>query len=104
VLLAQGGFVMVLGVQLVFAACSALAAGSAPAAMVELFPTRTRYSGIALGFNVASMVSGLTPLIATWLMRNTGQVLSPAIYLMAIAAIGAAAVLCIDDRSPRSLR
>ena len=78
VLLERGTFASVLGAQLAFAACAALFMGACPAAFVELFPTRTRYSGIALGYNLAqALFGGTAPLVATWLIRVTGQAWPP---------------------------
>lgn len=34
----------------------------------RLFPADIRYSGVALGFNIAGMVGGFVPMIATWLL------------------------------------
>ena len=37
----------------------------------ELFGTKVRYSGVSLGYNLASVFAGaLSPLIATWLMTT----------------------------------
>ena len=70
-----------------------------------MFPTRTRYSGIALGYNLAQAVfGGTTPLVATWLIRVTGEVMAPAFYLSAIAAISAVVALIVPDRSRQPLR
>ena len=42
---------------------------SQPAIMSEMFPTRMRYSGVSLGYQVTSIVAGsLAPIIATALL------------------------------------
>jgi len=47
-----------------------------------------RYSGIALSYNVAVVAfSGFAPLLATMLIRDTGSLASPALYVMAASAI-----------------
>lgn len=54
----------------------------------EMFPVRVRYSGIALGFNLASMaVGGTAPYVCTWLIAETGDPLSPAWFLAAAAIV-----------------
>ncbi len=43
-----------------------------PAIMAEMFPTRMRYSGVSLGYQVTSIVAGsLAPAIATWLLGSS---------------------------------
>ncbi|QCU79023.1 MFS transporter [Citricoccus sp. SGAir0253] len=58
-----------------------------PAIMSEMFPTRMRYSGVSLGYQVTSIVAGsLAPIIATTLLRNFGSSVPVSIYI-AIAAV-----------------
>ncbi len=72
-----------------------------PAAYAELFPTRTRYSGIALGYNCTqALLGGTTPFIATWLIDTTGDVCAPAFYFLAAALLCALAGLR-NDRTGR---
>ena len=56
--------------------------------LADLFPTKVRFSGIALSLNLATVVfTGLTPLAVTHLMRATGELAAPGIYLAAVALI-----------------
>ncbi|MDI3329403.1 MAG: MFS transporter [Micrococcus sp.] len=58
-----------------------------PAIMSEMFPTRMRYSGVSLGYQVTSIVAGsLAPIIATTLLRDFGSWVPVSIYI-AIAAV-----------------
>lgn len=103
-ILGKGTFIADLAAQLVFALCNSLCAGPAPATMVELFPTRTRYSGIALGYNLTQAVFGGTaPFMATLLIHLTGDNRAPAFYLMAMGLIAALAVLRMKDRRGEEL-
>ena len=62
--------------------------GAMPVAMAELFPARLRYSAMAIGYNITlAIFGGTAPLIATWLIKTTGNLAAPAWYLVAIAAI-----------------
>ncbi|WP_165949240.1 MFS transporter [Kribbella turkmenica] len=66
----------------------ALYGGAAPAALAEYFPVESRSTGMAIGYNLATVVfGGFTPFIATWLIEATGQALAPA-YYVAVAAVG----------------
>jgi MHS family proline/betaine transporter-like MFS transporter len=98
----EGGDLVAL---LLIAVFTALGGGGLPATYVELFPTETRYSGIALGYNgTQALFGGTTPLIATWLIEVTGHVRAPAFYLLGGAVVCAVAALCMTDRSGQPLR
>jgi MHS family proline/betaine transporter-like MFS transporter len=102
--MSQGTFAAALGGQLVSAVLSALYGGASLAAFVELFPTRTRYSGLALSYNAtAAICGGTTPLVATWLIDVTGSNLSPTFYLMAAALGTSLAALAMPERSNQPL-
>ncbi|MDQ4501207.1 MFS transporter [Sinomonas sp. ASV322] len=73
--------------------------------LVELFPTRVRYSAYGLGYNISSaLFGGTAPLLMTWLIGTTGNVFMPAFYA-ALTALGTlAAVLTVKDRAHEPLR
>ena len=61
--------------------------GSFAVLLTDLFPTRIRFTGVALVFNVSfTIFSGTAPLVATSLIRDTGSPTSPA-YLMMFSAV-----------------
>jgi MFS family permease len=65
-----------------------------PAIMAEMFPTRMRYSGVSLGYQVTSIVAGsLAPLIAVKLLDIYDSAVPVAIYLAVACAITFGAVL-----------
>jgi MHS family proline/betaine transporter-like MFS transporter len=65
-----------------------LANGSFAVLLTDLFPTRIRFSGVALSFNIAFTVfSGMSPLVATALIRETGRVTAPALLAAGTALI-----------------
>ena len=55
----------------------------------ELFGTKVRYSGVSLGYNLASIFAGaLSPLIATWLMTEFKPETWPiSVYMIILALI-----------------
>lgn len=53
-----------------------------------LFPTRIRYSALAMSFNISIVVAGLTPTVTAWLVEATDNIYMPAYYLMIAAAAG----------------
>ncbi|MBY0495862.1 MAG: MFS transporter [Cyanobacteria bacterium] len=65
-----------------------LSAGSFAVLLTDLFPTRIRFTGVALVFNVAfTLFSGTAPLVATSLIEKTGSVTAPAAMMAASAVI-----------------
>lgn len=102
--MSRGTFTAALSGQLVSAVLTALYGGASLAAFVELFPTRTRYSGLALSYNLAvAICGGTTPLVATWLVNVTGSTLAPAFYLMAAALGTTLAALAMPERAGQPL-
>jgi MFS transporter, MHS family, proline/betaine transporter len=76
--LGQAGFVLALSIQF----------GVQGALMVETTPANIRCTALAIGNNIGwSILGGLTPLAATWLIWRTGDVLMPAWLVAAAAAI-----------------
>jgi MFS transporter, MHS family, proline/betaine transporter len=63
-------------------------AGAGPAFMVEAFPKHVRCSGLSVGYNLAmSIFGGTLPMLAVYLIAETGNVLSPGWYLAAVSVI-----------------
>jgi MFS family permease len=75
-----------------------------PAIMSEMFPTRMRYSGVSLGYQVTALFAGSwAPLIATALLRSQDGWLGIAIYVAASAAVSLAAALALKETRGASL-
>ncbi|MFD4249125.1 MFS transporter [Amycolatopsis thermoflava] len=72
--------------------------------LVELFPTRVRYSAYGLGYNISSAVFGGTaPLLMTFLIGQTGDVHIPAYYAVLTALGTLIAVSRVRDRAHEPL-
>lgn len=70
----------------------------------EQFPTRVRYTASAFTYNLAyTIFGGTAPLVATWLIEQTGDRMSPAYYLIVIALIALAGGLALPESSKRPL-
>jgi MHS family proline/betaine transporter-like MFS transporter len=64
--------------------------------MTEVFPVRVRSVGVSVGYSLPNaLFGGMAPFFATYLVQVTGDVRSPALYLMATAAIAVAALLIV---------
>lgn len=93
-LLFKSTFGAILTSLLVFALMESVLQGVAPAAMAEMFPTRIRYTGLSVSYNIATaLFGGTAPVLATWLIKITGgNHWMPAVYLAASAFIAVIAV------------
>lgn len=64
-----------------------------PAIMAEMFPTRMRYSGVSLGYQVTSIVAGsLAPIVAVKLLEVYDSSVPIALYLAGAAVVTLIAV------------
>lgn len=80
----------------VFALCTPLIQVATAPLFPSLFDTKVRLTGVALGFNLSTVLAGGTAAyIATWLIDRTGNSLSPAYFLIGAAAIGLLTLLTI---------
>ncbi|MBM3807154.1 MAG: MHS family MFS transporter [Acidimicrobiia bacterium] len=71
--------------------------GSFAVLLTDLFPTRVRFTGVALVFNVGfTIFSGTAPLVATALIRDTAQNTSPAYLMIGSAALALLGSLWVD--------
>jgi MFS family permease len=84
----SGDYLLILGAVILGLMIHALMYAPQPAIMAEMFPTRMRYSGVSLGYQVTSIVAGsLAPAIATWLLDRFGTWVPIALYLAGAAVI-----------------
>lgn len=95
----------VLAVQIILVVLTATYAACTPAAFAELFPTRVRYSGLSVGYNIAVMLfGGFAPFIATWLVFMTGSSLAPTFYVIGCSIVTLGFVLSIRETAFSPLR
>lgn len=104
-LLDTGSFAVILLVQVLLGAMLTLNDGTLPSFLAEMFPTKVRYTGFAVSFNLSNAIFGGTaPLVATWLIATSGSNLAPGWYLMAAAAVSLVAVVLSAETSRKPLR
>ena len=79
--------------------------GVLPSVLGEQFPVAVRAIGVSLSFSAAvTIFGGFAPLIATWLIRQTGDPLSPSFYLVVTAAMSGIALWGIQRRASRRIQ
>lgn len=98
------GLVGMILIQIAFGAILTMNDGTLPCFLSEIFPTKVRYTGFALSFNLANAVFGGTaPFVATWLIQVTGNKMAPAWYLVAAAVIAMVAMLASRETAGKPL-
>lgn len=66
----------------------------------EIFPTSVRFSGVSVTYAVGAVFGGaFAPMIAQMLLEATGSTNAISLYLLTATLLGAAATLCLRDRS-----
>ena len=89
----SGNYVMVMGAIIIGLVFHAIMYAPQPAIMAEMFPTRMRYSGVSLGYQVTAIVAGsLAPLIAVKLLKAYHSSVPIALYLAGAAVVTLIAV------------
>jgi MHS family proline/betaine transporter-like MFS transporter len=83
----------------------ALFISTSVAALTELFPTRVRYGGFSIGYNISvAIFGGSAPFLATWLISATGNPLSPAFYVIFGAVATLLTIFTIPETAGTDLR
>jgi metabolite-proton symporter len=74
--------------------------GPQAAMITELFPTRIRYSGVSIAYQLTSIFAGsLAPIVALWLYREYDSAMPVAIYVAVACAIsGLSALLARETK------
>jgi len=71
--------------------------GSFACLLTDLFPTRIRFTGVALVFNISfTIFSGTAPLVATTLIRETGTVTAPALLMIGCGLLALAGSFFVE--------
>jgi MHS family proline/betaine transporter-like MFS transporter len=73
--------------------------GVLPSLLSEQFPVETRAVGVAFSYSISvSIFGGFAPFVATWLIAQTGDPLSPSFYLIVTALLSIIALIAIGRR------
>ncbi|MBO9535586.1 MFS transporter [Herbaspirillum sp.] len=91
---------MLMAVQALVGLLIAACLGPIPAMLSDIFPTRTRGTGLALSYNFSvTIFGGFSPLIVTWMIAATGSNMSPSFYVMGTALVSVIAVVFLGRRA-----
>lgn len=87
-------FTSTLGLALILA----ITLGTHAVTVVELFPTRTRQTGLSIAYALtAALFAGTAPYVLTWLLESTGNMLVPGFFLAAVGVVGIITVISIPE-------
>lgn len=87
-------FVSTLGLALILA----IVLGTHAVTVVEIFPTRTRQTGLSIAYAVtAALFAGTAPYVLTWLLEATGNLIVPGIFLAVVGVVGIVTVVSIGE-------
>ena len=77
--------------------------GPVPALLADIFPTKTRGTGLALSYNFSvTIFGGFAPLIVTFLIEKLHNKVAPSFYVMATAAISITALIMLAKKMKTS--
>ena len=75
--------------------------GRLPVLAASFFPVAVRYTGVAFVFNISfGIIAGCTQMILTWLIKVTGLLWVPALYLSFFALL---ALIALCFMKPKQL-
>ncbi|MFC5993093.1 MFS transporter [Pseudonocardia hispaniensis] len=86
-LMGQAGIISAIAAQCILMICLSGYLGAQSATLAEVFPTRLRVTGFAIGYSLsAAIFGGSASYVAELLVTKTDNPLSPALYVMTAAA------------------
>lgn len=78
--------------------------GPQAALYAEMFPTRVRYSGVAIGYAIGAILGGaFMPTIAQWIVSSTGTPWYIGLYLVALCVVSFWAVSLVKEHEGADL-
>jgi len=89
-----------------FSVMTAVNAGIIPGLISSLIPTEVRYTVLALAFNIGfGVFGGITPFIGIYLVKTSGNILLPGVYLTMVALVTfVVSVMAIKQRKAHEIR
>lgn len=95
---------VIVAAQIVFGLIIAMFSGAGPAAIAEIFPTRSRSTWMTTGYALSvAIFGGFAPYIATWLIATTGSPISPVYYVIAAALVSTIVIARLKETAHEPL-
>jgi MHS family proline/betaine transporter-like MFS transporter len=103
-LLSGVSFTQLVLVQIVFAILISTFSGAGPAAIAEIFPTRTRSTWMTSGYALAvAIFGGFAPFISVWLVNHFDSPLAHVFYLIAAAIVSTVVIATLRETAHEEL-
>ena len=83
--------------------CHGTMVGGMSAFFVELFPTRARYTGFSIGYQIASVTGAIAPLVGVALLNTYGSTIPISLYAAAMTLPGLVALGVATETRGRDL-
>jgi MFS transporter, MHS family, proline/betaine transporter len=91
-------FGMLVAVQVLFALLISMFSGAGPAAIAEIFPTRSRSTWMTSGYALAvAIFGGFAPYLSVWLIERFGSPTAHVPYLIAAAVVSTAVIWTLKE-------
>jgi MHS family proline/betaine transporter-like MFS transporter len=104
-LLSGIGYGELIAVQVLFAVLISMFSGPGPAAIAEIFPTRTRSTWMTSGYALAvAIFGGFAPFISVWLIDHFQSPTAHVWYLVAAAVASLLVILSMRETAHEDLR
>ena len=103
-LLSGASYTQLVLVQIVFAILISTFSGAGPAAIAEIFPTRTRSTWMTSGYALAvAIFGGFAPFISVWLINRFESPLAHVFYLIAAAVVSTIVIATLRETAHEEL-
>lgn len=99
----DGAFIKIAMGQMVLALILGWYMAPIPALLVEIFPTRIRYTGMSLSYNFCAILGGFTPALSAFMIAQTGDKTSIMYLLIGAGVITFITLLFYKDRWKEAL-
>jgi MHS family proline/betaine transporter-like MFS transporter len=104
-LLSGASYASLVWVQILFAVMISMFSGAGPAAIAEMFPTRSRSTWMTTGYALAvAIFGGFAPFISVWLIDHFKSPLAHTFYLIAAAIVSTVVILGLRETAHEDLR
>jgi MHS family proline/betaine transporter-like MFS transporter len=101
----QVPFVVLVLIQIAIALLISLYSGAGPAAIAEIFPTRSRSTWMTTGYALAvAIFGGSAPYLSIWMIQKFGTPIAPVWYLMVAAVISFGVIWNLKETAFEKLR
>jgi MFS transporter, MHS family, proline/betaine transporter len=91
-------FVVLVMIQIAIAILISLYSGAGPAAIAEIFPTRSRSTWMTTGYALAvAIFGGSAPYLSIWMIQKFGTPIAPVWYLIAAAIVSIVVIWTLKE-------